>query len=88
MDKNGQVIMPSGIRKRLGIKSGTDLVFAMGGNIVMKKLDTPDAKKWSAIFQSMRKKNLKLGEHDVSKEIRAYRKEKCNRPDWLSTSLT
>lgn len=78
MSEKGQVVIPQELRKHLGIKPKTRfVVFVIGNNIVMRKLDIPDIKKeWSNIFQGMDRKGLKLGEDDITAEIRAYRKTK------------
>lgn len=76
MSEKGQVVIPQELRKHLRIKPKTKfVVFAVGSNIVMRKLDIPDIKKeWNYIFQSMDKKGLKLGENDILSEIRQHRK--------------
>ncbi|MGI0065377.1 MAG: AbrB/MazE/SpoVT family DNA-binding domain-containing protein [Nitrosotalea sp.] len=78
MSEKGQVVIPQELRKHLGIKPKTKfVVFAIGNNIVMRKLDMPDIKKeWNNIFQSMNKKNLKLDENNIASEIKVYRKTK------------
>ncbi|MGI0041163.1 MAG: AbrB/MazE/SpoVT family DNA-binding domain-containing protein [Nitrosopumilaceae archaeon] len=78
MSEKGQVVIPQELRKHLGIKPKTRfVVFVIGNNIVMRKLDMPDIKKeWNSIFQSVDKKGLKLDENDIAAEIKAYRKAK------------
>ena len=78
MSEKGQVVIPQELRKHLGIKPKTRfVVFAVDNNIVMRKLDMPDIKKeWNSIFQSMKKKGLKLEENDITTEIKAYKKSK------------
>ena len=78
MSEKGQVVIPQELRKHLGIKPKSRfVVFAIGNNIVMRKLDIPDIKKeWNSIFQSMNKKGLKLDENDIAAEIKAYKKAK------------
>ncbi|MDE2590540.1 MAG: AbrB/MazE/SpoVT family DNA-binding domain-containing protein [Patescibacteria group bacterium] len=78
MSEKGQVVIPQDIRRHLGIKPKTRfIVFAINGNIVMRKLDIPDVKKeWSNIFQKMDKKGLDRDESDVASEIKAHRKSK------------
>ena len=78
MSEKGQVVIPQELRKYLGIKPKTRfVVFVIGKNIVMRKLDIPDIKKeWNSIFKSMDKKGLKLDENDVAAEIKSYRKAK------------
>ncbi|MGQ0638145.1 MAG: AbrB/MazE/SpoVT family DNA-binding domain-containing protein [Nitrososphaerota archaeon] len=78
MSEKGQVVIPQELRKNLGIRPKTRfVVFAIDGNIVMRKLDIPDVKKeWDNIFKRMDRKSLKLDETDVVAEIKAHRKEK------------
>jgi AbrB family looped-hinge helix DNA binding protein len=78
MSEKGQVVIPQELRKHLGIKPKTRfIVFAIDGNIVMRKLDIPDVRKeWNDIFQRVDKKGLTLSESDVAAEIKAHRKEK------------
>ncbi|HEY8111190.1 MAG TPA: AbrB/MazE/SpoVT family DNA-binding domain-containing protein [Candidatus Nitrosotenuis sp.] len=81
MSEKGQVVIPQELRKYLGIKPKTKfVVYAVGDNIIMRKLDMPDIKKeWKSIFQTMDKKNLRLDEKEIAKEVRSYRKEKRKR---------
>jgi AbrB family looped-hinge helix DNA binding protein len=76
MSEKGQVVIPQELRKHLRIKPKTKfVVFAIGNNIVMRKLDLPNIKKeWSDIFQNMGKKGLQLEENDILSEIKSYRK--------------
>ncbi|MDE1765067.1 MAG: AbrB/MazE/SpoVT family DNA-binding domain-containing protein [Thaumarchaeota archaeon] len=78
MSEKGQVVIPQGLRKYLGIKPKTRfVVFVINNDIVMRKLDIPDVKKeWNNILQSIDKTGLKLEENDVATEIKAYRKTK------------
>ncbi len=78
MSEKGQVVIPQSIRKELGIKPKTKfLVFGRGDTVIMKKLEFPDMKKeWDDIFKIMDKKELKLSEKEIQKEIAATRKEK------------
>lgn len=78
MSEKGQVVIPLDLRKHLGIKPRTRfIVFAVDGNIVMRKLDIPDVRKeWNDIFKRMDRKELKLGEADVASEVKAHRKGK------------
>lgn len=78
MSEKGQVVIPQDLRKHLGIKPKTRfIVFAIDGNIVMRKLDIPDVRKeWSKIFKRMDKKGLRMDESAVASEIKAHRKGK------------
>jgi AbrB family looped-hinge helix DNA binding protein len=76
ISEKGQVVIPQSIRKELGIKPKTKfLVYGKGDTVIMKKLELPDLKKeWGAIFKMMDKKDLKLSEEEIRKEITESRK--------------
>jgi AbrB family looped-hinge helix DNA binding protein len=71
ISEKGQIVIPQSIRKELGIKPKTKfLVYGKGDTIIMKKLELPDMKKeWNEIFKVMDKKNLKLSESEIQKEV-------------------
>ncbi len=79
MSEKGQVVIPQSIRKELGIKPKTKfLVYGRGDTVIMKKLELPDLKReWEEIFKLMDKKELKLSNEDVQREIAAARKTRC-----------
>ncbi|MCW4001500.1 MAG: AbrB/MazE/SpoVT family DNA-binding domain-containing protein [Candidatus Bathyarchaeota archaeon] len=76
VSEKGQVVIPQSIRKELGIKPKNKfLVYGKGDTIIMKKLELPDLKKeWNDIFKLMDKKQLKISEQDIQKEVAAARK--------------
>ena len=76
MSEKGQVVIPQSIRKELGIKPKTKfLVYGRGDTVIMKKLELPDLKKeWEDIFKLMDKKELKMSDKEVQKEITDARK--------------
>ena len=76
MSEKGQVVIPQSIRKELGIKPKTKfLVYGRGDTVIMKKLELPDLKKeWEDIFKLMDKKELKMSDKEVQKEIAEARK--------------
>lgn len=76
ISEKGQVVIPQGLRKNLGIKAKTKfVVFGKGDLIIMKKLQIPDiANEWAEIFDIVGKKRLGLSAKDVAREIRVYRK--------------
>lgn len=76
ISEKGQIVIPQSIRKELGIKPKTKfLVYGKGDTVIMKKLELPDMKKeWSEIFKVMDKKNLKLSESEIQKEVAETRK--------------
>ncbi|MCX8149912.1 MAG: AbrB/MazE/SpoVT family DNA-binding domain-containing protein [Candidatus Bathyarchaeota archaeon] len=76
MSEKGQVVIPQSIRKELGIKPKTKfLVYGRGDTVIMKKFELPDLKKeWEDIFKLMDKKELKLSDREIQKEIEEARK--------------
>lgn len=76
MSEKGQVVIPQSIRKELGIKPKTKfLVYGRGDTVIMKKLELPDLKKeWEDIFKLMDKKELKISDKEIQKEIEEARK--------------
>ena len=77
MSEKGQVVIPQSIRKELGIKPKTKfLVYGRGDTVIMKKLELPDLKKeWEDMFKAMDKKELKISDKEIEKEIAEARKE-------------
>jgi len=76
MSEKGQVVIPQSIRKELGIKPKTKfLVYGRGDTVIMKKLVLPDLKKeWEDLFSLMDKKELKMSDKEIQKEIAEARK--------------
>ena len=76
ISERGQVVIPLSIRKELGIKPKNKfLVYGRGDTIIMKKLSLPSLKReWDDIFKLMDKKELKLSDEDIEREIAVARK--------------
>ena len=76
ISEKGQVVIPQSIRKELGIKPKTKfLVYGRGDTVIMKKLELPDLKKeWEDIFKQMDKKELKMSDKEIQKEMQEARK--------------
>ena len=76
ISEKGQVVIPQSIRKELGIKPKNKfLVYGRGDTIIMKKLELPSLKKeWEDIFKLMDKKELKMSDEEIQREIAAARK--------------
>jgi AbrB family looped-hinge helix DNA binding protein len=76
VNEKGQVVIPQSIRRQLGIKPKTKfLVYGRGDTVIMKKLELPDLKKeWEDIFKMMDKKQLKISDKEIEKEIADIRK--------------
>jgi bifunctional DNA-binding transcriptional regulator/antitoxin component of YhaV-PrlF toxin-antitoxin module len=69
-------VIPQAIRKELKIKPRTKfLVYGKGDTVIMKRLKLPDVKKeWDEIFTIIDRKNLKISEEEILKEIAEDRK--------------
>jgi AbrB family looped-hinge helix DNA binding protein len=76
ISEKGQVVIPRSIRKELGIKPKNKfLVYGRGDTIILKKLELPSLKKeWDDIFKMMDKKELKMSNEEIQKEIATARK--------------
>jgi len=76
MSEKGQVVIPQSIRKELGIKPKTKfIVYGRGDTVIMKKLELPDLKKeWADIFKLMDKKELKISDKEIQKEVAEARR--------------
>ena len=76
VSEKGQVVIPQSIRKELGIKPKTKfLVYGRGDTVIMKKLELPDLEKeWEDIFKLMDKKELKISDKEIQKEITKTRR--------------
>ena len=76
ISEKGQVVIPQSIRKELGIKPKMKfLVYGRGDTVIMKKLELPDLKKeWEDIFKQMDKKELKMSDKEIQKEMQEARK--------------
>ena len=78
----GQVVIPQGIREKLGIGPKTKLlVYGYQDAVIMKKLEVPDiAKELEAMYRRIDKRIAKYGEltqEEVEEEIQKYRREKA-----------
>lgn len=75
MSEKGQVVIPQRIRKSLKIKPRTKFaVYAKDDMIIMKAFQIPPLEReWSAIFEAMDKKNVKISEREVIDEVHSSR---------------
>ena len=81
VSSKGQVVIPGLIRERLGLTGGSRLlVFGEGDTIILKKVGLA-SEEMRETLASVRKKirELRLTREDVSREIRAVRKERARR---------
>jgi len=81
VSSKGQVVIPGLIRERLGLTGGSRLlVFGEGDTIILKKVGLA-SEETRETLASVRKKirELRVTREDVSREIRAVRKERARR---------
>jgi len=78
----GQVVIPSSIRKRLGIKAGTKLIAMTDGvNLLLKPIKTPKLNSFHQLIKESQTfaKEKGVTSKDINEAIKAVRCEK-NRP--------
>jgi len=81
VSSKGQVVIPGLIRERLGLTGGSRLlVFGEGDMIILKKIGT-GSQETGETLATVRKKirALRVTRDDVSREIRAVKKERARR---------
>ncbi|MHB8587079.1 MAG: AbrB/MazE/SpoVT family DNA-binding domain-containing protein [Thermoplasmatota archaeon] len=76
MGERGQVVIPQGVRKTLGLGPKTKfVVYTEGDFILLKKLDIPDLEaEWAKVLRSFQR--AKLTPSVVEKEVQAARRER------------
>lgn len=83
VSSKGQVVIPAGLRKEMGLDEGDELyVFGKDDTLVLKKIRKKDLEEeFDEIVKQIRAKAKKLGitRKDVQREIKAYRKEQRDR---------
>jgi antitoxin PrlF len=81
VSSKGQVVIPGLIRERLGLTGGSRLlVFGEGDTIILKKVGLA-SQETEETLTAVRKKirELRLTREDLTREIRAVRKERARR---------
>jgi len=79
LSSKGQVVIPSGIRKRMGIKAGTKLVVITdGSNLLLKPIETPKLDMFNSLIKASRKyaEETKLTQDDVAQAIEKVRHDR------------
>jgi antitoxin PrlF len=77
----GQIVIPSSIRKQLGIKPGTKLIAMTDGiNLLLKPIKAPKINSFSKLIKESQTfaKNKGIKENDIKDAIKAVRSEKNN----------
>lgn len=78
VSSKGQVVIPSDIREKLGISSGTNLlVLTDGSNLLLKPISVPKLKSFKQLISDSRELALKkkLTKRTVTKIIKSVRHE-------------
>ena len=81
VSSKGQVVIPGLIRERLGLTGGSRLlVFGEGDTVILKKVGL-SSQGTKETLAAVRKKirELRVTREDISREIRAVRKERARR---------
>lgn len=78
VSSKGQVVIPSDIREKLGISSGTNmLVLTDGSNLLLKPISAPKLKSFERLIRDSREftTKKKLTRRAVAKIIRSVQNE-------------
>ncbi len=78
MSSKGQVVIPTDIRKELGLLTGVKLmVLTDGANLLLKPVQTPKLQAFHALIQRSRRyaKQAGLRKNTLAKALRAVRHE-------------
>lgn len=78
MSSKGQVVIPTDIRKIMGIDNGSKLiVFTDGDNLLLKPIQIPRVETFKALIKESQKlvKKRKLKKNDVQRIIKEVRNE-------------
>jgi AbrB family looped-hinge helix DNA binding protein len=81
VSSKGQVVIPQGIRQKLGITPKTKmLVYGYRDAVILKKIEVPDVeKKLREMYRRIDKRIAKYGEltqEEIEEEIQRYRRAK------------
>jgi len=79
MSSKGQVVIPEGIRKRLGLKAGAQFVVVGDKDVViLKAISTPSMEDFDALISEARKEARKTGmkRSDITAAIAKVRSNK------------
>jgi len=76
MSSKGQVVIPEDIRKRLGLKAGSQFVVVAGKDaVILKTIAPPSMEEFDALIREARQQARKAGmkRSDIKKAIAAVR---------------
>lgn len=78
LSSKGQIVIPSSIRKELGIETGAKLIiFTEGGNLLIKPVRKPKLETFQKLIKETKEfvKKNKLKSSDLKKIIKEVRNE-------------
>ncbi len=76
MSSKGQVVIPENVRKRLGLKAGSEFVVVAGDDaIVLRPVTEPDMSQFDQLLAEARKQARRAGlrKADITNAIRTVR---------------
>ncbi len=76
MSSKGQVVIPESVRKRLGLKAGSEFVVVAGDNaVVLRPITEPDMSQFDELLAEARRQARRAGlrKADITKAIRTVR---------------
>lgn len=79
MSSKGQVVIPENVRKRLGLKAGSQFVVVAGEDaVVLKPVTEPDMAEFGELLAEARRQARRAGvkRADIAKAIRRVRASK------------
>ncbi len=74
VSSRGQIAIPSGIRKELGIEEGTKILFVLEDDTVLMKKVTKES--FAALTKPLRQAKKKIKEEDVVDLVHKFRASK------------
>ena len=76
MSSKGQVVIPESVRKRLGLKAGSEFVVVAGDNaVVLQPITEPDMSQFDELLAQARRQARRAGlrKADITNAIRTVR---------------
>lgn len=79
LSSRGQIVIPEEIRRRLGLKTGTQFVVVGDADtVVLKRIDAPKLEEFDALVSQARKAASRVGlrEEDIAAAVRRVRQRR------------
>ena len=76
MSSKGQVVIPENVRKRLGLKAGSEFVVVAGDDaVILKPVTEPDMSQFDELLAEARRQARRVGlrKADITNAIRTAR---------------